>query len=141
MGGYQQQQNMQGPFTIRVKLVDASGLVACDINGKSDPYCQLRFDGHPKPFSKKDGDKKGDKSKDKSKKKTPKHQTKVVKKTLNPKWNETFDLVVQTMPLAADIITVDIFDYDSVGDHDFMGSAHIECGGLNMGQERHGTYK
>jgi Ca2+-dependent lipid-binding protein len=140
MGGYeQQQQNRQGPFTLRVKLVGASGLVACDINGKSDPYALVRFDGQPKPFSKKDGEKKL-KGKDKSKK-TKKHQTKVQKKTLSPQWNESFDLVIQTIPQAADIITVVIFDYDSVGEHDFMGSAHIEMNGLQQGVERTGTYK
>jgi len=143
-GGGMPPQQAAGPCTIRVRVISASGLQAMDANGKADPYVILRFDGEPKPFTKGDksdlGGKKSKSGKNKAgKMKNP--QTNVQKKTLSPHWNQTFDITLPGPPRPTNILTLELYDYDSVGLHDFMGSAHVEMGGLNMGQERVGTYK
>ena len=140
MGGMPRQMPT-GPFTLRVKVISGEKLSAMDANGKSDPYAILRFEGTPKPFGKSDKDF-GKKSKTKGTKNKPKHlQTNVQKKTLNPNWNQTFDMVLPDLPQPTDILTVELYDYDVVGAHDYMGSAHVEMANLQAGVERVGTYK
>ena len=65
-----------------------------------------------------------------------KQQTPVQKKTLNPNWNYTCDLKIPSQPQPNDLVTIDVYDYDSIGDHDFLGSAHCELSGLMQGQEK-----
>ncbi len=49
--------------------------------------------------------------------------TQICFKTLNPEWNETFSLQVSAADERStiDLIGITVFDYDSVGAHDFMG--------------------
>jgi hypothetical protein len=55
---------------IRIKICEARDLVALDMNGKSDPFIEINFqDQHA--------------------------TTKVIKKNLNPVWDETFDFEVK----------------------------------------------
>ena len=53
---------------LNVRVVSASGLVAMDSNGFSDPYCVLHIDNGPS------------------------YRTKTKKRTLNPKWDDEFYL-------------------------------------------------
>ena len=126
----------------KVKVVKATNLVAADIGGKSDPYAKLKFERKP---AMKAATKSGKKAK-KTKVKTGKtgkvvHQTVTVKKTLNPTWNQTFDFS-EMGPITPDmILTITVWDWDKYGEHDFLGSAHIDMSGLVQGQEKLGTYK
>lgn len=139
--GYPQAMMAAGPCTIRVKVMSASGLAAMDANGKADPYVVLRFDGQPRPYTKTEGKIDAKKSSAAKKGKIARPQTTVQKKTLSPTWNQTFDMVLPGPPQPTDILTLEIYDHDAVGQHDFMGSAHVEMAALNIGMERVGTYK
>jgi hypothetical protein len=80
MGQPMMPQQAMGPVTIRVKVIGAKGLTACDANGKSDPYAILRYEGQPKPYSKKEGQVEAKKSKKAKKGKISRPQTTVQKK-------------------------------------------------------------
>ena len=82
---------------LTVKVIEATGLVAADRGGYSDPYALVSFEQQRK-------------------------QTKVIKKTLNPTWNETFEFEISD-PAAT--LLVEIYDHDLIGSHDFLGSVHI----------------
>lgn len=62
-------------FRLQVKVQQAKGLKKTDVFGQSDPFCELTTDG--------------------------KHSvaTKVIRKTLEPRWDETFWLLVQVRKL------------------------------------------
>lgn len=125
---------------MRVKVVSAHGLAAADANGKSDPYAIIRWDAQPKHFTKTEGKIEAKKQKAQKHGKVVQQQTVVQKKTTNPVWNQTFDMVLPGPIQPSDILTLVLYDYDVVGDHDFLGSAHVEMAGLVQGVERQGTY-
>jgi len=84
---------------LRVDVVEAKNLPAADRTGYSDPYCVFILNGE-KVF-----------------------KTKVIKKTLNPTWDEKFDVSVPSRT-AADF-EVEVYDWDFAGGDDFLGKAHI----------------
>lgn len=78
-----------------VKLLSASGLRAADRGGKSDPYCLCEVAG--KPMSR--------------------FKTQVIKKTLNPEWNEEAEI---TGFMKGDNLDIHVYDHDGgnkVGDN------------------------
>jgi Ca2+-dependent lipid-binding protein len=77
--------------------------------GFSDPYVKVSFIETSSD---------GDKIKQANK-------TKVVKKTLNPEWNETFVLATRSCGDCPDIIRFDLFDQDLLTD-DALGTCSIE---------------
>ena len=85
---------------IRVDLLEGSGLKAADRNGKSDPYCVFQLNGQ-KVF-----------------------ESSVQKKTLNPKWNEKFEMLVPSRVAAQ--LKLKVYDWDRVGASDKLGSAIID---------------
>jgi len=76
-------------------VLEAKDLIKCD-SGKhtSDPYCVVSVE------------------------RTQHYHTQVVKNTLNPKWGETFNFNISE---SSGEIVVSVYDWDSVGKHDFMG--------------------
>lgn len=84
---------------LRVDVLDAANLPAADSNGKSDPYCKFELNGHEV------------------------FKTKTQKKTLNPAWNETFEVPVLSRTAAN--FCCKVYDYDFADKPDFLGGAHI----------------
>ena len=83
-----------GPPALRVRVIGAQHLQAMDMNGKSDPFVILRWDAQPRHYTKQAG--KVDSKVNKAAKhgKVPRQQTTVQHKTLNPTWNQSFDMVL-----------------------------------------------
>ncbi|EKJ67966.1 hypothetical protein FPSE_11777 [Fusarium pseudograminearum CS3096] len=91
--------------TLRVDVLDAAELPSADRNGKSDPYCKFELNGQEI------------------------HKTKVQKKTLNPTWNEYFEVNVPSRTSAQFKLTV--WDYDFADKPDFLGAADINLESLD----------
>lgn len=94
-----QQARKPNKSVFTIKIVEAEDLKACDPNGTSDPYVVL-CDEYQKRLSK----------------------TRIVYKNLNPRWDESVDITVQG-PLN---IIATIWDYDTFGDHDFVGRTSLK---------------
>ncbi|EPE09723.1 c2 domain-containing protein [Ophiostoma piceae UAMH 11346] len=84
---------------LRVDVLDGENLPAADSNGKSDPYCKFELNG------------------------TEVFKTKVQKKTLNPAWNEFFEIPVPSRIGAK--FNLNVYDYDFAGQPDFLGGSEI----------------
>ncbi|EFX02579.1 membrane bound c2 domain containing protein [Grosmannia clavigera kw1407] len=84
---------------LRVDILDGRDLPAADTNGKSDPYCKFELNGQEV------------------------FKSKVQKKTLNPVWNEFFEVVVPSRTGAK--FAAKVYDYDFADKPDFLGGANI----------------
>jgi hypothetical protein len=84
---------------LRVDILDASDLPSADRNGFSDPYCRFELNG--KDIFK----------------------TKVQKKTLQPAWNEFFEVDINSRTAAK--FTCKVYDWDFGDKADFLGAAAI----------------
>uniref|UniRef100_A0A8C4E3G6 Double C2-like domain-containing protein n=1 Tax=Dicentrarchus labrax TaxID=13489 RepID=A0A8C4E3G6_DICLA len=82
-------------------------LAAMDVNGYSDPYVKtyLKPDVHKKS----------------------KHKTAVIKKTLNPEFNEEFFYEITFSELATKTLEVTVWDYDLGKSNDFIGGVSLGC--------------
>lgn len=94
-----QQVKRPSKYIFTIKVVEGEDLKACDPNGYSDPYVIL-CDEYQKRLLK----------------------TQVKYSTLNPHWNESFDITVSN-PLN---IIATIWDWDRMGDHDFVGRTSLK---------------
>ncbi|KAG2374461.1 hypothetical protein C9374_010745 [Naegleria lovaniensis] len=91
-------------FTVtdRLELVieRASDLVAADLNGYSDPFVDIRVDN------------------------CLERRTQIMKKTLNPVWNETF--VFYCIPTSGALkVDFELYDWDRFTPNDFIGRASL----------------
>ncbi|OAA64481.1 membrane bound c2 domain containing protein [Niveomyces insectorum RCEF 264] len=84
---------------LRVDVLDAQELPSADSNGKSDPYCRFELNGQDV------------------------FKTKVQKKTLNPVWNEFFEVVIPSRTGAK--FFAKVYDYDFADKPDFLGGAAL----------------
>ncbi|KAK3942201.1 tricalbin-3 [Diplogelasinospora grovesii] len=84
---------------LRVDVLDAQDLPSADANGKSDPYVKFELNGHEV------------------------FKTKVQKKTLQPAWNEFFEVPVPSRTAAKFKATV--WDWDFADKPDFLGSTDV----------------
>ncbi|QUC19670.1 uncharacterized protein UV8b_03911 [Ustilaginoidea virens] len=89
---------------LRVDVLDAEDLPSADRNGKSDPYCKFELNDQEV------------------------YKTKVIKKTLNPTWNEFFEVAVPSRTAAKFIVNV--YDYDFADKPDFLGATTIRLDSL-----------
>ncbi|KAG7459907.1 hypothetical protein MATL_G00215450 [Megalops atlanticus] len=82
-------------------------LAAMDVNGFSDPYVKtyLKPDLHKKS----------------------KHKTAVIKKTLNPEFNEEFFYEISLSELRNKTLEVTVWDYDLGRSNDFIGGVSLCC--------------
>mmetsp|Transcript_7750 Transcript_7750/g.9597 ORF Transcript_7750/g.9597 Transcript_7750/m.9597 type:complete len:203 (+) Transcript_7750:1102-1710(+) len=95
--------------TVAVRLLSAVSLLAADINGSSDPYCTFKL---------------GEAS----------YQSKRIPHSLNPTWNESFELEFKSA--GSEKLELHVFDHDAVGAHDSLGTAIVELGDLIVGIEK-----
>ncbi|KAI5294001.1 hypothetical protein KEM52_004873 [Ascosphaera acerosa] len=86
-------------YVFTVKIVEAEDLKACDLNGSSDPYVVLT-DEYQRRLLK----------------------TRVVNSNLNPRWDDSIDITTSG-PLN---IFATVWDWDAVGDHDFVGRTSVK---------------
>mmetsp|Transcript_73020 Transcript_73020/g.89570 ORF Transcript_73020/g.89570 Transcript_73020/m.89570 type:complete len:282 (-) Transcript_73020:147-992(-) len=91
---------LESIYFLKVKIIKGKDLIACDMNGKSDPYCIVT-------------------ASDRS------YKTKVIEKTLNPEWNESTSF---SFLKKVDIITFKLFDQDKklLGKDDPMGDCTLD---------------
>jgi len=92
-------QRRPSKYVFTIKIVEAEELKACDPNGTSDPYVVLG-DEYQKRLAK----------------------TRVVMRNLNPRWDESVDITVQG---ALNVIAT-VWDWDTFGDHDFVGRTSLK---------------
>jgi hypothetical protein len=85
---------------LRVDVLDAQDLPSADANGKSDPYVKFELNGEDV------------------------FKTKTQKKTLNPAWNEFFEVTVPSRTGAKFRAT--IWDWDFADKPDLLGGADIQ---------------
>ncbi|KAF2128229.1 hypothetical protein P153DRAFT_432586 [Dothidotthia symphoricarpi CBS 119687] len=95
----QTQRIRNNNFVFTIKIIEAEDLKACDPNGFSDPYVVLG-DEYQKRLAK----------------------TRVVYRSLNPRWDETIDITTNG-PLN---IVATIWDWDTLGDHDCVGRTSLK---------------
>jgi len=82
---------------LKVRVVKGENLIAKDKDGLSDPYCEVIF-------------------------RNKKYKTNTVPNTLNPAWNETFEIGAV---LSEDVITVHCWDKNLISSRDFEGGCKI----------------
>uniref|UniRef100_H2T3X3 Double C2 domain alpha n=1 Tax=Takifugu rubripes TaxID=31033 RepID=H2T3X3_TAKRU len=98
-------ERARGGLCVGVKR--CAHLAAMDVNGYSDPYVKtyLKPDVHKKS----------------------KHKTVVIKKTLNPEFNEEFFYEITFSELAKKTLEVTVWDYDLGKSNDFIGGVSLGC--------------
>uniref|UniRef100_A0A3B4TQZ9 Double C2-like domains, alpha n=1 Tax=Seriola dumerili TaxID=41447 RepID=A0A3B4TQZ9_SERDU len=95
------------PGGLCVGVKRCAHLAAMDVNGFSDPYVKI--------YLKPDIQKKS------------KHKTAVMKKTLNPEFNEEFFYEISLSELANKTLEVTVWDYDLGRSNDFIGGVCLSC--------------
>ncbi|KAK4129332.1 tricalbin [Parathielavia appendiculata] len=100
---------------LRVDVLNAQHLPSADANGKSDPYVKFEFNGQEV------------------------FKTKTQKKTLNPEWNEFFNVPVPSRVAAKFRATV--WDWDFADKPDYLGGTDISLNELEPFRGQEFTYK
>ncbi|RCI15482.1 hypothetical protein L249_3572 [Ophiocordyceps polyrhachis-furcata BCC 54312] len=93
-------------YTFTIKVVEAEDIKACDPNGYSDPYVVFG-DEYQKRL----------------------HKTRVIHRSLNPRWDESFDITVQG-PIN---VIATVWDHDTFGDHDYAGRTALKLDPAHFG--------
>lgn len=88
-----------------ITLLGGDGLASKDANGLSDPYAKVEIRNSSGALL--EGMRK---------------ETKVVRRTLNPIWNER--VLFSNVPLDGSMV-LECWDWDRIGGHDFMGTAKV----------------
>ena len=101
-----------GPANLKFTVLSGKGLLAADRSGTSDPYVRLSL----------------------GLMKTRTFTTKVMKRTLNPVWDETFNVRLDSYS-ADDKLEMECFDYDVLGSDDSLGKCTISLGSIATDQE------
>uniref|UniRef100_A0A8C6UDL2 Multiple C2 and transmembrane domain containing 1 n=1 Tax=Neogobius melanostomus TaxID=47308 RepID=A0A8C6UDL2_9GOBI len=98
--------NRKDVGVVQVKVIQAKGLMAADVRGKSDPFCvvELRND---------------------------QRQTHTVYKNLNPEWNKVFTFDVKDIH---SVLEVTVYDKDRNRSADFLGKVAIPLLNIQNGE-------
>ena len=94
------------PMTLVILAAEGRNLKAMDLGGTSDPY--IRFQVGKQRVSKENS-----------------CQTKVVKKSLNPVWQEQLRLSAPMDVIESEVLQVQVFDKDMIGSDDLIGSVEV----------------
>uniref|UniRef100_A0AAQ5WWN3 C2 domain-containing protein n=1 Tax=Amphiprion ocellaris TaxID=80972 RepID=A0AAQ5WWN3_AMPOC len=100
--------NLKDVGIVQVKVMRAEGLMAADVNGKSDPFCVLELNND-------------------------RLQTHTVYKNLNPEWNKVFTFNVKDIH---SVLEVTVFDEDRDRSADFLGKAVIPLLNIRNGEQK-----
>lgn len=100
-----QRQKKISTYVFTIKIVEGEDLKACDMNGFSDPYVVLA-DEYQKRISK----------------------TRVIYSNLNPRWDDSVDITTRG-PLN---IIATVWDWDTLGDHDYVGRTSLKLDPSNF---------
>eukprot|EP01104_Vermistella_antarctica_P006002 TRINITY_DN16738_c0_g1_i1.p1 TRINITY_DN16738_c0_g1~~TRINITY_DN16738_c0_g1_i1.p1 ORF type:complete len:525 (+),score=116.88 TRINITY_DN16738_c0_g1_i1:219-1793(+) len=101
--------NLNASGVLKVDVVCGENLKACDVSGLSDPYCKLTLEDTTV-------------------------KTKVMRKDLNPRWDESFMINVKDVAKAKWIQVV-VYDHDNIGKDDAMGTFMISLAKLEPEKE------
>jgi hypothetical protein len=105
-------KSSKGIGCLHVGLYSARDLVACDVNGYSDPFIQVAVGAELL-------------------------KSKVVKKSVNPTFNEA--MIVDVQPGAC-VIEIQVYDHDLVGSNEFMGQVLFPISQLVIGEEKRAKF-
>ncbi|XP_041815491.1 multiple C2 and transmembrane domain-containing protein 1 isoform X5 [Chelmon rostratus] len=100
--------NLRDVGIVQVKVMRAEGLMAADVNGKSDPFCVLELNND-------------------------RLQTHTVYKNLNPEWNKVFTFNVKDIH---SVLEVTVFDEDRDRSADFLGRVAIPLLYIRNGEQK-----
>jgi hypothetical protein len=104
------QEAMPPRTLLRVSVKKGKKLPAKDSNDLSDPFCVFALVEVPPNYL--DGKSKTMKLKKLVKDKSQMQQTHVIEKTLNPEWNETFNIDIDQRTVHKKVLQIDIWDSD-----------------------------
>jgi len=91
---------------LQIHIHYANNMISEDYNGKSDPYAKIFINGDLA------------------------HKTKMIPKTLNPVFNDIFELTTNDITSILDI-KVECYDADDIGTDDFLGFCNVDIPTLN----------
>jgi hypothetical protein len=101
-----QRQRKITNYVFTIKIVEAEDLKACDVSGYSDPYMVLT-DEYQKRL----------------------YKTRIIYQNLNPRWDESVDITTQG---SLNVIAT-IWDWDTLGDHDYVGRTSLKLDPSHFG--------
>jgi hypothetical protein len=90
--------------TLHVDVLSANNLPSADRNGYSDPYCKFKLND------------------------TKVHETDKKKKTLNPVYNEKFEVAIRSRTSSK--LIVEVWDWDLADSDDFLGKTVVDLNDL-----------
>ena len=100
---------------IDVYIISAENLPSADLNGKSDPFVNIKGVSEKKTYFF--------------------HKTDIIFKTLDPVWDSDCTKPYQVPFVCCSELVFDIYDYDKIGFNDYLGTARLKLTTSNNGQK------